>query len=195
MSAVTLTQLQAIMPLARARASGFLPALNSTMEEFGITTPARQASFLAQLAHESGQLVYVRELWGPTPSQLRYERDFATAWPPKVRTDRNQLPFDLGNSQAGDGSRFRGRGLIQITGRTNYAACGKALGLDLLAQPALLEQTFNACRSAGWFWQSRGLNALADAGDQAAVTRRINGGTNGLAERLAYFKTAQRVLA
>ncbi|OBV41674.1 glycoside hydrolase family 19 protein [Janthinobacterium psychrotolerans] len=192
---MTLDQLIKIMPNARSKAGIFLPALNAAMAEFGINTPARQASFLAQLAHESGQLVYVRELWGPTPSQLRYERDFVAAWPPKVRTDRNQLPFDLGNAQAGDGSRFRGRGLIQVTGRSNYAACGKALGLDLLAQPALLEQTVNACRSAGWFWQSRGLNALADAGDQVVVTRRVNGGTNGLAERLAYFKTAQRVLA
>ena len=174
MSAVTLAQLQAIMPLARARASAFLPALNSTMEEFGITTPARQASFLAQLAHESGQLVYVREL----ASGAAYEGR-----------------RDLGNIQPGDGVRFRGRGLIQVTGRANYAACGKALGLDLLAKPEMLEQTVNACRSAGWFWQSRGLNALADAGDQVAVTRRINGGTNGLAERQVYFKTAQRVLS
>ena len=192
---LTLQQLITIMPNARSKAGIFLPALNAAMAEFGINPPARQASFLAQLAHESGQLVYVRELWGPTPSQLRYERDATAAWPPRARTDRNQLPFDLGNSQAGDGSRYRGRGLIQITGRTNYIACGKALGLDLLNQPALLEQTVNACRSAGWFWQSRGLNALADAGDQVAVTRRINGGTNGLAERLAYFKLAQKVLA
>ena len=192
---LTLQQLITIMPNARTKAGIFLPALNAAMAEFGINTPARQASFLAQLAHESGQLVYVRELWGPTLSQLRYERDFSAAWPPRARTDRNQLPYDLGNAQVGDGSRFRGRGLIQITGRTNYAACGRALGLDLLAQPALLEQTVNACRSAGWFWQSHGLNALADAGDQVAVTRRINGGTNGLEERLAYFKTAQRVLA
>ena len=192
---MTLDQLNKIMPNARTKAGIFLPALNAAMLEFGINTPARTASFLAQLAHESGQLVYVRELWGPTPSQLRYERDATAAWPPRARTDRNQLPFDLGNSQAGDGSRYRGRGLIQITGRTNYIACGKALGLDLLNQPALLEQTVNACRSAGWFWQSRGLNALADAGDQVAVTRRINGGTNGLAERLAYFKLAQKVLA
>lgn len=192
---LTLQQLITIMPNARAKAGIFLPALTAAMAEFGINTPARQASFLAQLAHESGQLAYVRELWGPTPAQVRYERDFTAAWPPKARTDRNQLPFDLGNSQAGDGSRFRGRGLIQITGRSNYAACGKALGLDLLAKPEMIEQTVNACRSAGWFWQSRGLNALADAGDQVAVTRRINGGTNGLAERLAYFKVAQRVLA
>ena len=192
---LTQQQLITIMPNARSKAGIFLPALNAAMAEFAINTPARQASFLAQLAHESGQLVYVRELWGPTPSQLRYERDATAAWPPRARTDRNQLPFDLGNSQAGDGSRFRGRGLIQITGRANYAACGKALGLDLLSQPALLEQTVNACRSAGWFWQSRGLNALADAGDQVAVTRRVNGGANGLTERLAYFKVAQKVLA
>ena len=171
---LTLTQLLKIMPLARARAAAFLDPLNSAMAEFGINTPARQASFLAQLAHESGQLVYVREL----ASGAAYEGR-----------------KDLGNVQAGDGARFRGRGLIQVTGRSNYAACGKALGLDLLAKPELLEQTVNACRSAGWFWQSRGLNALADTGDQVAVTRRVNGGTNGLAERLAFFKTAQRVLA
>lgn len=170
---MTLDQLIKIMPNARAKAGIFLPALNAAMLEFGINTPARQASFLAQLAHESGQLLYVREL----ASGAAYEGR-----------------KDLGNVQPGDGMRFRGRGLIQVTGRSNYAACGKALGLDLLAQPALLEQTVNACRSAGWFWQSRGLNALADAGDQVAVTRKINGGTNGLAERLAYFKTAQRVL-
>ena len=192
---LTLPKLLAIMPLARTRAATFLAPLNAAMLEFDITTPARQASFLAQLAHESGQLVYVRELWGPTPSQLRYDRDFTAAWPPRIRTDRNQLPFDLGNSQSGDGSRYRGRGLIQVTGRSNYAACGRALGLDLLAQPQLLEQTVNACRSAGWFWHSRGLNALADAGDQVAVSKRINGGVNGLAERLALFAVAQQVLA
>ena len=171
---LTLQQLINIMPNARARAGIFLPALNAAMAEFGITTPARQASFLSQVGHESGQLLYVREL----ASGQAYEGR-----------------KDLGNGQPGDGVRFRGRGLIQITGRINYAACGKALGLDLLAQPALLEQTVNACRSAGWFWQSRGLNALADAGDQVAVTRRINGGTNGLADRLALFAVAKRVLA
>ncbi|WP_432432352.1 glycoside hydrolase family 19 protein [Janthinobacterium lividum] len=173
MSAVTLVQLVAIMPLARARAAAFLAPLNAAMLEFGITTPARQASFLSQVGHESGQLRYVREL----ASGQAYEGR-----------------VDLGNTQRGDGVRFRGRGLLQVTGRANYAACGKALGLDLLAQPELLEQTDNACRSAGWFWQTHGLNALADSGDQLKVTRRINGGTNGLAERLALFVVAQRVL-
>ncbi|WP_369811543.1 glycoside hydrolase family 19 protein [Janthinobacterium sp. SUN137] len=173
MSAVTLVQLLAIMPLVRPRAAAFLAPLNAAMLEFGITTPARQASFLSQVGHESGQLRYVREL----ASGQAYEG----------RTD-------LGNTQRGDGVRFRGRGLLQVTGRANYAACGKALGLDLLAQPELLEQAVNACRSAGWFWQTKGLNALADAGDQVKVTRRINGGTNGLAERQAFFAVAQRVL-
>ena len=173
MSAVTLVQLLAIMPLARPRAEAFLAPLNAAMAEFGITTPARQASFLSQVGHESGQLRYVREL----ASGQAYERR-----------------ADLGNTQRGDGVRFRGRGLLQVTGRANYAACGKALSLDLLAQPELLEQTVNACRSAGWFWQTRGLNALADTGDQERVTRRINGGVNGLVERLALFAVAQRVL-
>lgn len=174
MSAVTLVQLLAIMPLARLRAAGFLAPLNAAMLEFGITTPARQASFLSQVGHESGQLRYVREL----ASGQAYEGR-----------------VDLGNVRAGDGVRFRGRGLLQVTGRANYAACGKALGLDLLAQPELLEQTVNACRSAGWFWQTKGLNALADAGDQERVTRRINGGVNGLAERLALYREARKVLA
>jgi putative chitinase len=173
-SAVTLAQLVAIMPLARARVGTFLAPLNVAMVEFGITTPARQASFLSQVGHESGQLRYVREL----ASGQAYEGR-----------------ADLGNVQAGDGVRFRGRGLLQVTGRANYSACGKALSLDLLAQPELLEKAVNACRSAGWFWQTKGLNALADAGDQVKVTRRINGGTNGLAERLALFTAAHRVLA
>ncbi|OEZ50364.1 chitinase class I [Janthinobacterium sp. MP5059B] len=173
MSAVTLVQLLAIMPLARTRAVAFLAPLNAAMVEFGITTPARQASFLSQVGHESGSLRYVREL----ASGEAYEGR-----------------VDLGNTKRGDGVRFRGRGLLQVTGRANYAACGKALGLDLLAQPELLEQTVNACRSAGWFWQTRGLNALADAGDQERVTRRINGGVNGLAERLALYREARKVL-
>jgi putative chitinase len=172
-SPLTLAQLQAIMPLARTRAVAFVAPLNAAMLEFGITTPARQASFLSQVGHESGQLRYVLEL----ASGQAYEGR-----------------ADLGNTQRGDGVRFRGRGLLQVTGRTNYVACSKALGLDLLAKPELLEQTVNACRSAGWFWQTKGLNALADAGDQERVTRRINGGVNGLAERLALYQAARKVL-
>ena len=176
MSATQLSvkQLLAIMPLAGRRAGLFLAPLNVAMAQFGIDTPLRQASFLAQVAHESGQLLWLREL----ASGAAYEGR-----------------SDLGNVVAGDGVRFKGRGLLQITGRANYAACGVALRLDLLAAPQLLEQPGAACRSAGWFWQSRGLNRLADAGDQERITRRINGGINGLAERLALYQVARKVLA
>ncbi|WP_371868928.1 glycoside hydrolase family 19 protein [Duganella lactea] len=177
---ITAAQLQQIMPLAgQRRIALYLAPLAAAMAEFGINTRPRAASFLAQVGHESGQLQFVREL----ASGAAY--------------DTGTLAARLGNTPEadGDGQRYKGRGLIQITGRTNYAACGAALGLDLLAQPELLEQPVNACRSAAWFWRTHGLNELADAGDQVRVTRRINGGTNGLAERLALFAVAQRVLA
>lgn len=173
MSVVTADQLKRILPLAGARADTFCAPLNAAMAEFGITTPARQAAFIAQLAHESGQFRYVREI----ASGAAYEGR-----------------ADLGNTFKGDGARFKGRGLIQVTGRANYKACGAALGLDLVMFPELLEQPMYACRSAAWFWKSRGLNELADAGDQVKITRRINGGTNGLAERLAYFEIARKVI-
>jgi putative chitinase len=176
---LALDQLMTIMPAAgRERAMAFLVPLNQWMPTYGISTPARQASFLSQVAHETSQLRFLRELWGPTEQQKRYEGR-----------------KDLGNTQPGDGSRYRGRGLIQTTGRANYAACGKALDVDLLAHPELLETPEYAVRSACLFWLMRGLNTLADAGDQVAVTKRVNGGTNGLAERLAFFRTASKVLA
>lgn len=171
---MTGAQLLAIMPFAGQRAALYLAPLNNAMQEFGIDTPARQASFLAQVGHESAQLRYVREL----ASGAAYEGR-----------------SDLGNVIAGDGVRYKGRGLLQVTGRANYAACGVALDIDLLAAPQLLEQPGAACRSAAWFWQSRGLNSLADAGDQERVTRRINGGLNGLADRLALFQVARKVLS
>jgi putative chitinase len=177
-SLVTANQLKQILPLAGARADTFCGPLNAAMAEFGINTADRQAAFIAQVAHESGQLRYTRELWGPTPAQRAYEGR-----------------ADLGNTYPGDGFLYRGRGLIQITGRANYKACGAVLGLDLTLFPELLEQPMYAARSAGWFWKTHGLNELADAGDQVKITRRINGGTNGLAERLAFFDIAKRVIA
>jgi putative chitinase len=171
---MTPADLLAIMPFAKSHIAAFFSPLVAAMGEFDINTQARQAAFLAQVGHESGQLRYVREL----ASGAAYEGR-----------------KDLGNTQPGDGIRFKGRGLIQITGRTNYAACGVALGLDLIARPELLEDPENACRSAGWFWKTHGLNELADSGDQVRVTKRINGGTNGLADRLALFEKAQEVLA
>lgn len=171
LDAATLAQ---IMPYAKAKVALYAPLLDAAMREFDINTPARQASFLSQIGHESGQLRYVREIASGTAYEGRK---------------------DLGNTRPGDGVRFRGRGLIQVTGRSNYTAAMMALDIDCVEHSELLELPVNACRSAGWFWKTHGLNELADAGDQVKVTRRINGGTNGLADRLALFEVAKRVLA
>lgn len=158
---------------AESRLIQFLQPLEATFEEFEIDTPLRQAAFLAQIAHESGELRYVREIWGPTAAQRRYEGR-----------------RDLGNIYPGDGERYMGRGLIQITGRANYAACGEALGLDLINSPELLEDPLYATLSAGWYWDWRGLNVPADAGDFERVTRLVNGGLNGFEDRLKYYQRA-----
>jgi putative chitinase len=174
---ITLDQLRTIMPLASRRAEIFLQPLNAAMEEFCIDTPARQAAFLAQVAHESGQLRYTREL----ASGEAYEGR-----------------ADLGNTEPGDGPRFRGRGLIQITGRANMVKCSMALYGDpdhLIGNPEVLELPAAACRSAAWFWLSHHLNDLADDGRFERITRIINGGTNGMADRLAFYDRAQQVLA
>lgn len=170
---ITADELRQIMPYAGVRADIFAEPLSRAMFAFAINTPLREAAFLAQIAHESASLKYVREI----ASGERYEGR-----------------ADLGNTEPGDGARFRGRGLIQITGRANYRECGVALGLDLLAHPELLEETDNACRSAAWFWNSHGLNEIADSGDFRRITRVINGGYNGYADRLAFYARAQDVL-
>lgn len=182
---MTLTepQLAHIYPLAGPRVATFLPALNEAMAQWGIDHPKRIAAFLAQVGHESGQLRHVREL-GDQAYLARY--------------DTGSLARRLGNTPEadGDGQLYRGRGLIQITGHNNYQACSRALFGDqrLLAQPQLLEQPRWACASAGWFWHSRGLNALADQGEFNRITRLINGGLNGLAERLQLWARAREVL-
>jgi putative chitinase len=175
---ITAQQLLQILPNAGAKAGVFAPVLNTAMQRFQIVGVRRVAAFIAQIGHESGQLVYVREIWGPTTAQAKYEGR-----------------ADLGNTVAGDGFKYRGRGLIQITGRANYAACGEALGVDLVKQPELLEQAQYACLSAAWFWATKGLNTLADAGDFDRITRRINGGLNGQADRLNLWAKASAVLA
>lgn len=176
---ITLAELRAIMPLSGSRAALHLDHLNAAMQEFCIDNPLREAAFLAQLAHESGELRYVREL--------------ATGEAYDVGT----LAKRLGNTPEDDddGERYKGRGLIQITGTDNYRACGAALGVDLLSDPGLLELPAYASRSAGWFWQSRKLNELADKGDFLLITKRINGGTTHYKERLAYYERAKKVFS
>ncbi len=154
-----------------------LPLIRA-MEEFNIETPLQQSHFLAQVAHESGCLRWLEEIWGPTPAQIRYEGR-----------------LDLGNTQPGDGYHFRGFGPIQITGRANVTQLARAIGEpSLLADPSQLTQPELGSRSAGWFWWSRDLNPLADRDDLRAITRVINGGLNGLNDRARYLHRAKEIL-
>ena len=176
-------QLQQISPkLAAAKRQLYLPHLNKAMQTYAVDTMQRTAAFIAQLAHESGEFRWMEEIWGPTDPQRRYE-------PPGTLAAR------LGNTQPGDGKRFKGRGPIQITGRFNYTKYGTLLGTDLVAQPELAATPEFAFATAGLYWQSNGLNELADAGDFVKITRRINGGTNGLPDRQKYHALALGVLA
>lgn len=170
---ITTEELHTIMPFAGARCNEFAAPLNSAMVRYYIDNPMREAAFIAQVAHESGELRYTQEI----ASGMAYEGR-----------------KDLGNTQPGDGKRFKGRGLFQITGRANYEKCGKALGLDLIEHPELLEIPEHACNSAGWFWQTHGLSELADKPDFLLITKRINGGTNGYAQRATYYARAKQVL-
>ncbi len=171
---VSVVQLRAIMPrLTAERAARFVGPINQAMREAEINTPKRRAAFLAQIALESAQLRHMEEL----ADGKAYEGRKA-----------------LGNIEPGDGPRFKGRGPIQLTGRTNYTDAGKALGLDLVGQPERVAIPEVGCRVAAWYWQSRGLNALADQGDFVGITRRINGGTNGLKQRQQYHQWAKATL-
>lgn len=170
--------LQAAIGCSAERAALYAQPLADACARYGITGPVRLAAFLAQIAHESGALRYTAEIWGPTPAQQRYEGR-----------------KDLGNIGAGDGYLYRGRGLIQVTGRANYAAMSARLGVDLEAAPELLERPEFAALSAADWWAANGCNALADAGDFSALTRRINGGTNGLEDRLQRWARAKAAIA
>ena len=191
---LTAQQLGAILPNAAGRIAVYLDPLNAAMDEFEIDTPQRAAAFIGQVAKESLQFKFSREIWGPTGQQLKYERLFSATWPPTPEDPTNKLAWILGNAEAGDGHTFMGRGLIQLTGRSNYDHCGQALNLDLLNQPELLEIPINACRSAGWFWRRHGLNELADAGQFNDITKAINGAHTAEAERVGYYKAALAAL-
>ncbi len=177
------TQLRKIMPnLSAAKAVQLLPYLNAAMVEYGIDSAARASAFLAQLAHESGEFRWMEEIWGPTTAQRRYE-------------PVTELAKRLGNTQPGDGKRFKGRGPIQLTGRANYQRFGQLLGIDLVSEPEQAAEPDVAFRVAALYWASRGLNELADRQDFREITRRINGGFNGLEDRIKYFDRAHKALA
>lgn len=180
---LTLQQLDKIFPVAAkaGRNQKFLGPLNELFDKGGVNTINRIAGFLSQVGQETAEFLYVREL-GANSYFAKYEPG----------TDIGKR---LGNTQPGDGAKFKGRGLIQVTGRANYTACGKALGLDLINHPELLEQPEYAVASAGWYWGLRNINAACDADDIVKITKLVNGGTTHLAERTAYYKKAKSVLS
>jgi putative chitinase len=158
-------------------AQQFLPYILASFDDYAIDTLDRQAAYLAQIGHESGGLRYTSEIWGPTSAQLRYEGR-----------------VDLGNTTPGDGSKFRGRGLIQITGRANYAAAAKGLDKPLLDDPELLSEPELASTSAAWWWNTHGLNAFADSGDFPGLTKKINGALTGYSDRFDLWQKAREAM-
>jgi putative chitinase len=172
----------------------WLEPLLETFEKYDISTPKRQACFLGQIMHESGSFKFTKE-------NLNYSaKALMATWPSRFPDLETASQFErqpekiankvysgrMGNTEDGDGAKYIGRGLIQVTGKENYTHCGEALGLDLVANPQLLEEPRYAALSAGWFWNKKGLNALADEGTSNSfevMTKRINGGLLGLDDR------------
>lgn len=214
MMITTPEQLQAATGCTRDRAVLFLPFLQGAMKAYDITTPKRVAGFLSQIAHESGRLSTLEESLNYSTRSLltlfgRHRISDADAalygrgpsHPANPQEIANRIyggewgRRHLGNLQPGDGWRYRGRGLKQLTGRDNYNRCGKDIGEDLLQFPDRLLMPVNAALSAGWFWATNNLNAIADAGDVRAMTKVVNGGETGLSERVALYGRALEVLA
>ena len=183
----------------------WLEPLNETFEKYDISTPKRQACFLGQTMHESGNFKFTREnlnysakaLMATWPSRFP-DIDIATQYERQPEKIANKVYSGrMGNTEEDDGARFIGRGLIQVTGKENYTHCGEALGVDLIANPHLLEEPRYAALSAGWFWNKKGLNALADEGTKDSfdvMTKRINGGLLGVDDRKTKMIEALNVL-
>ena len=203
MTILTADILSAIMPHAGSFVDTYVDPLNNAFNQFNISaSDTRQAMFLAQIAEESGELRHTLE-------DLNYSAEsLLRVWPSHFNTDnvnsyaRNPEKIanrayanrnGNGDESSGDGWNYRGRGLIQITFKDNYSACGNAINLDLVNSPELLEQATNAALSAAWFWQTRGCNELADNGDFEEITHRINGGLTNQPQRVAYLNSANSV--
>ncbi len=202
---VTKEQLVKIFPrINKATLDEIWEPLNAAMEEFNIDTPLRKAMFLAQCAHESTMFSRVTENLNYRAETLlkvfpKYYKTLneavAHARKPELIANRvYSSRMGNGDAASGDGFRYRGRGLIQLTGKNNYTECSKGLNVDLIKTPEYLETAVGAARSAAWFWSHNGLNKFADASDIVGATKRINGGTIGLEERKALYNIAKSVL-
>jgi putative chitinase len=196
-------QLAHALNMSPAKAEEWVEAVNTTFEMFGIETPEQQASFLGQTSHESNGFTALTE-------NLRYSAEsLCKVWPKRFPSLEMAQPYHRnpeaianhvyanrmgnGDEESGEGWNFRGRGLIQLTGRDNYRACGEALDIDLEATPDLVSTPTYAALSAGWFWHKNHLNNIAE--DILAVTKKINGGTHGLDDRVARTQRALEVFA
>jgi len=181
---LTIDLLEHIFPLATDRKRiQFLAPLQRTLTEYQIDTPLRASAFLAQIAHESGELRYVKEIASGVAYNDRSDLGNTKAEAKEIARNKD-IPV---------GSLYKGRGLLQITGYDNYVSCGKALGIDCVYFPELLEEPLYASLSAGWFWNSRNLSTLADQNKFKRITKRINGGYNGLEARVAYYTQIKEV--
>jgi putative chitinase len=181
----------------------WLEPLQETFEKYQINTPKRQACFIGQCMHESGGFKFVKEnlnysakaLMATWPSRFP-DMDMAEKYERQPEKIANKVYSGrMGNTEDGDGAKFIGRGLIQLTGKDNYKAFGEAIGEDLVSNPQLVEEPRYAALSAGWFWNKRGLNTLADAMDITTLTVRINGGKIGIEDRIAKINKALDILA
>lgn len=197
-----------------ADAERFLPFIQGTCKAFDITSPRRISAFLSQIGHESAGLRRLEENLDYSVDALmrkfgrhrisaedaqRYGRTrYQKSNPEGIANciyGGSWGAANLGNTESGDGWRFRGRGLKQLTGRSNYRRCGQAIGENFTAEPERLLMPVNAALSAGWFWSTMGLNAIADREDIVTVTKLVNGGYNGLEHRIELYTKAMEVFA
>ena len=183
---------------------------NETFQRFGILTPAQQASWIGQCGHECGNFRIMEEnlnyraptllkLFPKTPKrQWGFTPEEAAAYEKQPQKIANRIYSNrMGNRDeaSGDGWRFRGSGFLQLTGHSNFYHAGQALGVDFVMQPELVRTPMYAAQTAGWFWQTHKLNQYADSGDFVTMTKRINGGTIGLEDRIKHINHALRVLS
>lgn len=175
---------------------GVVKGISILYDKYQINTSRRLAQFLAQVHHESAGLTALTEnlnysgdaLLRVFPKYFNATSAAASARNPAIIA--NQVYANRmgnGDTKSGEGFKYRGRGAIQLTGKDNYKAAGASLGVDFVSDPDLVSTFPHALTTAGWFWNSRGLNALADAGDSLGVCKKVNGGTNGLDDRIAQY--------
>ena len=202
---ISIELLQAVCPNTKlAILSPFIGPLTEVTEYYDMKTPERLAAFIAQIAHESGSFTAVKENLNYSADGLRkiFGKYFGTAelaahyarQPIKIANRVYANRMNNGSEESGDGYRFCGRGLIQITGRLNYTKFAQALNMSIEDTVAYMETPAGACASAGWFWDNNGLNDYCDSGDFIGLTKRINGGTNGIEDRQQKYEVAFHML-